>query len=87
MPRDYNGDLYSKFRRFTYNFQHLETVIGRESRMKQDRKANSKSGQVMLEYVMAVAIFMGVVLMAMLLYDAFQAYGNRALYLIGSEYP
>ncbi|WP_372806212.1 hypothetical protein [Pontiella sp.] len=55
--------------------------------MKQDRKANSKSGQVMLEYVMAVAIFMGVVLMAMLLYDAFQAYGNRALYLIGSEYP
>ena len=55
--------------------------------MKTKNKKQRKSGQVMLEYVAAVVIFMGVVLLATVLYDAFQSYGDRALNLIGSEYP
>lgn len=41
----------------------------------------------MLEYVMSVIIFMGVVLLGAVLYNAFHSYGERALYWIGSEYP
>jgi uncharacterized protein (UPF0333 family) len=47
----------------------------------------SKRGQVMLEYVLSVVVFLGAVFLATVLYDAFQSYGNRAMYLIGSEYP
>lgn len=55
--------------------------------MKMNEKSRRKSGQVMLEYIAAVLVFMGVILMAFLLYEAFQEYGDRALDLIGSEYP
>ncbi len=56
-------------------------------RMKAVEKYSRKGGQVMLEYIMAVAIFMGAILLGAVLYDAFQSYGDRALNLIGSEYP
>jgi hypothetical protein len=46
-----------------------------------------KRGQVMLEYVMSVLIFLGVIILAGVLLNAFQDYGNRALFWIGSEYP
>ena len=58
-------------------------MTARKTRAGTDRK----SGQVMLEYIAAVLVFMGVVLMAFLLYEAFQEYGDRALDLISSEYP
>lgn len=41
----------------------------------------------MLEYLLAVVVFTGAILLATVLYDVFQRYGDRALTLIGSEYP
>lgn len=50
-------------------------------------KCDRKRGQVMLEYLLSVIVFMGAILLGMILYDAFQDYGDRSLDLIGSEYP
>lgn len=57
--------------------------------MKMEHKDNKdrKRGQVMLEYVMSVLIFLAVIALAWGLLGAFNEYGARALYWIGSEYP
>jgi hypothetical protein len=50
-------------------------------------RGKKKSGQVMLEYVMALAVCLVLFAMATFLLEAFTRYGNRAVDLVGSEYP
>ena len=55
--------------------------------IEQKNNKGRKRGQVMLEYVMSLLIFIMVGILAWQLLSAFNDYGDRALYWIGSEYP
>jgi hypothetical protein len=50
--------------------------------MKTMQKNNRKSGQVMLEYVMAIGIFLSLVGLSALLLYAFKSFGARVLALM-----
>lgn len=50
--------------------------------MKQHRRKNLKRGQVMLEYVVALGIFLALVGVSATLIYVFRAYGNRVLDII-----
>jgi len=60
----------------------LKTNVGRGSEVKQHRRKNLKRGQVMLEYVVALGIFLALVGVSATLIYVFRAYGNRVLDII-----
>jgi len=51
------------------------------------RVGGSRSGQVMLEYLMVVVVSFGVIIITALLYYVFKEHGGRILDLAASEYP
>jgi len=52
--------------------------------MKRTGKTESKRGQVMLEYVVATAIFLSLLVLCGMLLYAFKAFGGRVLSLMSS---
>lgn len=48
---------------------------------------NSKSGQAMLEYIMVVAMTLGVMVTLGFFIYVFKEYGGRVLDLVSSNYP
>ncbi|WFB35635.1 hypothetical protein P3T73_15905 [Kiritimatiellota bacterium B12222] len=48
---------------------------------------NRKTGQAMLEYVMVLAMTLGVIVMLGFFIYVFKEYGGRILELVSSEYP
>lgn len=46
------------------------------------REINKKSGQVMLEYMVATAVFVAVIILCAMLLYAFKTYGGRVLSLM-----
>ena len=51
---------------------------------KQDSSRERKRGQVMLEYVVALGVFLSLVVLSALLLFAFREYGGRVLSLMSS---
>lgn len=75
------GVLNFNFRGIRYNSRPLETVIPDVMRKHGNNKSR-KCGQIMLEYVVALGVFVAMVGICAILIHVFRAYGNRVLDII-----
>jgi hypothetical protein len=47
----------------------------------------NKSGQSMLEYIMVVAMSLGIIVILGIFFVTFKEYGGRMMEIVSSEYP
>jgi hypothetical protein len=65
-----------------YNFQTSETVMLKLSMKRVQNNTERKRGQVMLEYVVALGVFLAMIGLCAALVYAFRSYGGRVLDII-----